>query len=556
MAAPVLDNTGNEVFVEGSSGALLAPGSTIVDTDSTTITSATIQIADARAGDYLAFTNQSGIVGSYDPATGILTLTGAALLADYEAALRSIQFMHAADANFGSSDNTRAISYTVWADGEASNAEVSVIIIQEGGPTAGDDVVNNPTPIDDFIDGLAGDDTLYGAAGDDYLRGGLGADTMYGGTGNDTYVVDNNGDIVNETGGDGVDTVWSSLSWSLGTGLENLTLGAGGGTIDGFGNAVDNLITGNHAHNILWGMDGDDILLGLGGSDTLFGGDGADQLDGGSQNDILSGGVGDDQLTGGAGDDELAGSVGADVLNGGLGDDIYYVDADDTVVELAGQGIDTVVTDVSYTLGDNVERLSLFVGDIDGTGNGLRNTILGSGGINVIHGGGEVDTVRGDAGDDQLFGDAGADLLYGEGDNDSLYGGEGADTLDGGAGADVLDGGAGADKLTGGAGADLFRFASGAEMASDRILDLNFAQGDTIDLSSLFAGTITFATRYTGQAGQAVVSYVAGSDTTYVRIDLDGDKNFDTTLLINGDHRSGVTNLYTGAGDADGGWIL
>ena len=61
------------------------------------------------------------------------------------------------------------------------------------------------------------------------LDGGAGADTLVGGTGNDTYVVDNAGDVVTEGAGAGTDTVQSSVTFTLGANVENLTLtGAGG----------------------------------------------------------------------------------------------------------------------------------------------------------------------------------------------------------------------------------------------------------------------------------------------------------------------------------------
>ena len=56
---------------------------------------------------------------------------------------------------------------------------------------------------------------LMGAGGNDTLNGAVGADKMYGGTGNDTYVIDNAGDVANETEGDGTDTVQSSIGFSL-----------------------------------------------------------------------------------------------------------------------------------------------------------------------------------------------------------------------------------------------------------------------------------------------------------------------------------------------------
>ena len=76
--------------------------------------------------------------------------------------------------------------------------------------------------------------------GDDTLNGGAGADLMYGGAGNDTYVVDNSGDVANETDGDGTDTVLSSISFSLADSthaigsIENLTL-TGSGAINATG---------------------------------------------------------------------------------------------------------------------------------------------------------------------------------------------------------------------------------------------------------------------------------------------------------------------------------
>jgi Ca2+-binding RTX toxin-like protein len=201
------------------------------------------------------------------------------------------------------------------------------------------------------LDGGAGADTLVngvlllGGNGTDSLAGnseatldgGAGADTLSGSFRADRYIVDNAADVILDAGGR--DTVVASLSWTLGTALEDLVL-AGGATLSGTGNAGANLIQGNGAANTLSGLDG---------ADTLLGGTGADLLRGGTGEDSLAGEGGADTLQGGAGNDRLDGGNGADRLVGGIDADAFVL------AVLPAAGLHDRIADFAAAQGDRIE---------------------------------------------------------------------------------------------------------------------------------------------------------------------------------------------------------
>jgi hypothetical protein len=94
--APVLGGleTSQITYCVGSGEIPVTASLAVSDGDDENLASATVKItAKYTAGeDFLNFTDQSGITGSWNASGGILTLTGSASKADYQAALRSIRY--------------------------------------------------------------------------------------------------------------------------------------------------------------------------------------------------------------------------------------------------------------------------------------------------------------------------------------------------------------------------------------------------------------------------------------------------------------------------------
>jgi Ca2+-binding RTX toxin-like protein len=421
------------------------------------------------------------------------------------------------------------IAYTITdAEGKTSTATLRIRVDGVGGTVIiGSDILTG-SAFDDVLTGGTGRDILMGLDGNDILSGGSGVpDELYGGRGDDTYIISVAGDSIIEYADEGIDTVLMDLSsYALRENLENLAY-TGNGSFSGTGNELNNRITGGDGNDVLTGGDGDDTL---------------------------SGGLGRDVLIGGAGNDVLDSGEGVpNELYGGLGDDSYIVRAvGDSVIENAGEGVDTVQTTLSsYTLSANVENL-IYIGSgtFSGSGNAEDNQLTGGAGNDILSGHGGDDLITGGAGNDVIDGGAGTDTAVFSGmmaqstvltvnGVTTVIGSDGTDTLTnveylrfsdgvlivGAGGGQLFAGTAGADVLTGTAFADVIEGGDGNDILSGQAGD------DVIDAG---AGNDTVA----GGAGNDILR---GGDGNDVLMGQDGD---DT--LIGG---VGFDTLYGGAGN-------
>ena len=305
------------------------------------------------------------------------------------------------------------------------------------------------------------DDYILGTIVDDIISGGDtpvaytadGSDSMEGGLGDDQYIVNDTTDIITEYSGEGIDSVFTSVPYILGTELENI-IATGTTAVTLTGNDKDNILDGSQGtgtDTLIGGAGNDTYILGssdvvnvdTSGLDTVVAnftidlsltsatpnfaenattaienvilGPGNFNIIGNALNNRLTGGSGNNTLLGGLGNDILdSGSGGTDSLDGGAGNDIYIIRNASTTIASDLSGIDTLktfykgITSILDITVENVTQMGSLGTNI--IGNVLDNILIGNNGKNLITGGDGNDTLTGGRNVDTLQGESGSDL--------------------------------------------------------------------------------------------------------------------------------------------------
>jgi len=300
-------------------------------------------------------------------------------------------------------------------------------------------VITKGTESGDYINGYnGGPNKIYAYGGNDNVTGGDGNDTLFGGMGNDNLRGSDGNDSL--LGQNGADTLYGD------NGNDSLNGGVGDDRLEGGQGADTYLIAKGDGHDVLYNYDSDSAvdvinftnvnLCDLTGANQVgnnfvlsYGTDsqatvqyhfygGSYQVgkyifsDGSMINSVVMGSTGDESLSGTATTNDLiVGAGGIDTMTGLAGDDVYQTNGGDTIVEADSAGTDTVLSSVSLILGDNLEKLVLITGALNGTGNSLDNQLCGNTANNILKGLVGNDTLNGGLGNDTLAGGSGADYF-------------------------------------------------------------------------------------------------------------------------------------------------
>ncbi len=428
-------------------------------------------------------------------------------------------------------------------------------------PTAATAADVNGSSNDDFLLGTASNDIIYGAAGFATGFAADGIDTMQGGAGDDIYMVNNVADVVTEFVTEGVDTIFSTVSYTLSSEVENLvavstaadkvfTGNAGNNILDGTQNAVGDTLQGMAGNDTYVMETGDTVIEGklasatatqytdTGGIDKIESATSVDisalitddgQLPGADTPDAIIGqafienvtltGTTATTITGNAKNNTLVGNSIANSITGGAGNDILD-GGKNTVVGVAdtfngGLGNDTYISrndaDTSFTEGLNEGTdtiLGVFTtGTVNASANIENITLIGTTSIGAT-GNSLANTINGNNGSNTLTGGTGTVV----------------DTLNGLQGTDLLIGGAGADKMTGGKGNDTYSVDSTTDVVTE-LANAVINGTDTVVSSATYTlnsaaafgvENITLGTLTSSGGGGATTATIVSTGTTAI----------------------------------------
>ena len=184
-----------------------------------------------------------------------------------------------------SGSGSNAVSNWSWNDTTQTLTQTAATTNDTIRGSSVDDIITGSSG-NDRLFGLAGDDSLVGGLGNNSLYGGAGTNTLVGGVGDDSYFVDSATDTIIENPGEGNDAVYATVSFTLPTNVETLSL-FGSGLTGTANNQGDELFGDGTNATVLIGGTGNDYMVGGSGNDTIVSGGGSDQMYGGAGADMF-----------------------------------------------------------------------------------------------------------------------------------------------------------------------------------------------------------------------------------------------------------------------------
>lgn len=507
----VLTNGGAITYVENDPATAIDTGIVISGQDSETLASATVTLTNVVTGeDLLSFTNDSltmgNISGSYNSATGVLTLTSSgatATQAEWQAALRAVTYANTSDkpsttqrsvefvVNNGAPDSnvvTSTINITAVNDapvvsgietaaklyapnaaattitstltlGDLDNTNLTGATVSIAGYQAGDTLIFTDTPniTGAFAAGtltLSGTDTVanYEAA----LRS-----IKYVSSSNSPAARTISFQVTDGTDSSNIATRvvggYAQLNGTTlivyGTDIVNNITVSEGATLDVTVDSALTQFTPAQVTSIaIFGFDGDDTILinslTTGTSLTAYGMKGNDTIRVSAavtQGVTLNGAAGNDLLIGGSGNDLLLGGGDNDWLNGGDGYDTLTGGTGDDAYAFSDTSVNQIDT-VNEQNAEGTDTLTFSTVTEAVTVDLTSDTTLATTSHRIV----QVGSAGQSANFENVFGGSANDFIIGNAVNNLLLGNGGNDTLKGGDGNDYLDGGQGADLLMGG----------------------------------------------------------------------------------------------------------